>query len=45
MAPASNWPIGGYIDDVFLLGWVFGAAVNELSPYLEDPQDEDRELQ
>jgi hypothetical protein len=37
--------VGGYIDDVFLLGWVFGAAVNELSPYLEDPQDEDRELQ
>lgn len=41
--------VGGYIDDVFLLGWVFGAAVNELSPYLEepesdDPEDEDREV-
>jgi hypothetical protein len=35
--------VGGYIDDVFLLGWVFGAAVNELSPYLEDPEDEDPE--
>jgi hypothetical protein len=34
--------VGGYIDDVFLLGWVFGAAVNELSPYLEDAEDEDR---
>jgi Protein of unknown function (DUF1232) len=29
---------GGYIDDVLLLSWVFGAAVNELAPYLaEDP--------
>jgi hypothetical protein len=29
---------GGYIDDVLLLSWVFGAAVNELEPFLaEDP--------
>lgn len=33
---------GGYIDDVLLLSWVFGAAVNELEPYLDDePEDED----
>lgn len=27
---------GGYLDDVLLLTWVFGAAVNELSPYLSE---------
>ncbi len=27
---------GGYIDDVLLLSWVFGAAADELAPYLED---------
>lgn len=27
---------GGYVDDVFLLAWVFGVAVHELSPYLTD---------
>ncbi|MDQ3416683.1 MAG: YkvA family protein [Actinomycetota bacterium] len=27
---------GGYIDDVLLLSWVFGAAADELEPYLED---------
>ena len=27
---------GGYIDDVLLLSWVFGAAVKELEPYLDD---------
>jgi hypothetical protein len=30
---------GGYIDDVLLLAWVFGAAVNELGPYLADELD------
>ena len=30
---------GGYIDDVLLLTWVFGAAVNELEPFLEDQGD------
>lgn len=25
---------GGYVDDVLLLSWVFGAAVDELTPYL-----------
>ena len=31
---------GGYVDDVFLLAWVFGVAANELAPYLsDDPQD------
>jgi uncharacterized membrane protein YkvA (DUF1232 family) len=33
---------GGYIDDVLLLTWVFGATVNELSPHLaDDPEVED----
>lgn len=27
---------GGYIDDVLLLTWVFGAAVTELEPFLAD---------
>jgi uncharacterized membrane protein YkvA (DUF1232 family) len=27
---------GGYLDDVLLLSWVFGATVNELSPHLPD---------
>jgi uncharacterized membrane protein YkvA (DUF1232 family) len=27
---------GGYIDDVLLLSWVFGAAVKELAPYLDE---------
>lgn len=27
---------GGYIDDVLLLTWVFGNAVNELEPFLAD---------
>ncbi len=27
---------GGYIDDVFLLSWVFGVANNELTRYLAD---------
>lgn len=30
---------GGYIDDVLLLSWVFGAAVKELAPYSSDPTD------
>jgi uncharacterized membrane protein YkvA (DUF1232 family) len=30
---------GGYIDDVLLLSWVFGAAVNELAPYLPNDPD------
>jgi hypothetical protein len=30
---------GGYIDDVLLLTWVFGVAVNELAPYLADDFD------
>jgi uncharacterized membrane protein YkvA (DUF1232 family) len=32
---------GGYIDDVLLLTWVFGAAVNELSPHLPDRPEAD----
>ena len=27
---------GGYIDDVLLLSWVFGAASNELEPFLDE---------
>jgi hypothetical protein len=30
---------GGYIDDVLAMTWVFGAAVNELAPYLEPDSD------
>jgi hypothetical protein len=30
---------GGYLDDVLLLSWVFGAAVNELAPHLVDDSD------
>jgi plasmid stabilization system protein ParE len=30
---------GGYIDDVLAMTWVFGAAVNELAPYLEQDPD------
>jgi hypothetical protein len=26
---------GGYVDDVLLLSWVFGAAVHELEPFLD----------
>ncbi|MBA2559883.1 MAG: DUF1232 domain-containing protein [Propionibacteriales bacterium] len=28
---------GGYIDDVLLLSWVFGAAVTELEPFMDEP--------
>ena len=31
-----DFRVGGYLDDVLLLSWVFGAAVAELEPYLED---------
>jgi hypothetical protein len=27
---------GGYIDDALLLSWVFGAAADELEPFLDD---------
>ncbi len=27
---------GGYIDDVLLLTWLFGAAASELEPFLDD---------
>jgi hypothetical protein len=28
---------GGYLDDVLLLSWVFGAAAHELEPFLDEP--------
>ena len=31
---------GGYLDDVLLLTWVFGAATDELGPYLDDEPDD-----
>ncbi len=31
-----DFHVGGYIDDVLLLTWVFGAAVHELEPFLDD---------
>ncbi len=34
-----DFRVGGYLDDVLLLSWVFGAAVAELEPYLEDETD------
>ncbi|MBA2716483.1 MAG: DUF1232 domain-containing protein [Propionibacteriales bacterium] len=34
-----DFRVGGYIDDVLLLSWVFGAAVNELEPFLDDDPD------
>ncbi|MBA2640607.1 MAG: DUF1232 domain-containing protein [Nocardioidaceae bacterium] len=30
---------GGYIDDVLLLTWIFGVAVQELEPQLDDPAE------
>jgi hypothetical protein len=30
---------GGYIDDVLLLSWVFGAAARVLEPFMLDDQD------
>jgi len=30
---------GGYLDDVLLLSWVFGAAANELAPRMADESD------
>jgi Protein of unknown function (DUF1232) len=30
---------GGYIDDVLLLSWVFGAAAHELQPFLKEDLD------
>jgi hypothetical protein len=36
-----DFRVGGYIDDVLLLSWVFGAAVNELAPYLDDEDVEE----
>lgn len=35
---------GGYIDDVVLLAWVFGATAGELTPYLPDDQAGQREV-
>lgn len=35
-----DFQAGGYIDDVFLLAWVFGVATNELAPYLNDDADD-----
>lgn len=35
-----DFRVGGYIDDVLLLSWVFGAAADELEPFLaHDPAD------
>lgn len=30
-----DFKVGGYVDDVMLLGWVSGVAARELEPYLE----------
>lgn len=34
-----DFQIGGYIDDVILLSWIFGAAYQQLEPFLEDGPD------
>ncbi len=34
-----DFRVGGYVDDVLLLSWIFGAVANELEPYMEDDQD------
>ncbi len=34
-----DFRVGGYIDDVLLLSWVFGAAAHELDPFLEEDPD------
>lgn len=39
-----DFRVGGYLDDVLLLSWVFGAAVAELEPYLLDDTEDDAPL-
>lgn len=34
-----DFRVGGYLDDVLLLGWVFGTAAAELDPFLPDEPD------
>jgi hypothetical protein len=34
-----DFRVGGYLDDVLLLGWVFGTAASELDPFLADDPD------
>jgi hypothetical protein len=34
-----DFQIGGYIDDVILLSWIFGAAHQQLEPFLEGGPD------
>ena len=36
-----DFRVGGYIDDVLLLSWVFGVAATELEPFLEEDLDVD----
>jgi hypothetical protein len=36
-----DFQAGGYVDDVFLLSWVFGVAAHELTPYLDGDPDGD----
>ena len=31
-----DFRVGGYIDDVLCMSWVFGAAADELDPYLSE---------
>ena len=35
-----DFRVGGYIDDVMLLSWIFGAAHVELEPFLPEDPDE-----
>jgi uncharacterized membrane protein YkvA (DUF1232 family) len=34
-----DFRVGGYLDDVMVLSWVFGVAVTELEPYLVDEEE------
>jgi uncharacterized membrane protein YkvA (DUF1232 family) len=35
-----DFRVGGYLDDVMVLSWIFGAAAEEISPFLDDASDE-----
>jgi hypothetical protein len=34
-----DFRIGGYLDDVMVLSWIFGAAAEEIQPFLNDASD------
>lgn len=34
-----DFRVGGYLDDVMVLSWIFGAAAEEIEPFLVDAAD------